>query len=119
MPGRHRLAVCRLRCGRERCGRGDLADPGEQQRTAIGNAEALVISATGARPDGEAVALTQPRIVELLLVTATPAMLVAQRGLPPIRVVRVSANTVNCYTGRPRRRGRLRLRLSDSPGGAS
>jgi protoheme IX farnesyltransferase len=55
-------------------------------------------------------ALTEPRIVELLLVTAIPAMLVAQRGLPPIRVVLVtltavglaagSANTITCYVGR-------------------
>lgn len=55
-------------------------------------------------------ALTQPRIVELLLVTAIPAMLVAQRGLPPVRVMLVtltavvlaagSANTITFYTGR-------------------
>jgi heme o synthase len=81
-----------------------------------------MISATGAPPAGEAggrsaravsrslLAATQPRLIELLLVTAIPAMLVAQRGLPPARVVLVtlaagalaagSANTINCHTGR-------------------
>jgi protoheme IX farnesyltransferase len=78
--------------------------------------------AAGARPAGEAarrsaraisrslLALTKPRIVELLLVTAIPAMLVAQRGLPPIRVMLVtlaagalaagSANTITCCLDR-------------------
>jgi heme o synthase len=90
-----------------------------------------VISATGARPGGEAgsrsagavsrslFALTQPRIVELLLVTAVPAMLVAQRGLPRIQLVLVtlaagalaagSANTINCYIGHRPRAGNARL----------
>ena len=30
------------------------------------------------------VALTKPRIIELLLVTTVPTMIVAQRGLPPV-----------------------------------
>ena len=56
------------------------------------------------------VALTKPRIIELLLVTTVPAMLLAQRGLPSIRLVLVtlvggtlaagSANTINCYIDR-------------------
>ncbi|MGH3189962.1 MAG: heme o synthase, partial [Streptosporangiaceae bacterium] len=56
------------------------------------------------------VALTKPRIIELLLVTTVPAMLLAQRGLPPLRLVLVtlvggtlaagSANTINCYIDR-------------------
>ena len=33
------------------------------------------------------VALTKPRIVELLLVTTVPAMMLADRGLPPLRLV--------------------------------
>ena len=33
------------------------------------------------------VALTKPRIIELLLVTTVPAMIVAQRGLPPLWLV--------------------------------
>jgi protoheme IX farnesyltransferase len=56
------------------------------------------------------VALTKPRIIELLLVTTVPAMLLAQRGLPSLRLVAVtlvggtlaagSANTINCYIDR-------------------
>jgi protoheme IX farnesyltransferase len=51
-------------------------------------------------------ALTKPRIIELLLVTTIPTMLLAQRGLPPVRVLIVtlvggalaagSANTIKC-----------------------
>ena len=33
---------------------------------------------------GAYVALTKPRIIELLLVTTLPTMIVAQRGLPPV-----------------------------------
>ena len=56
------------------------------------------------------VALTKPRIIELLLVTTVPTMLLAQRGLPPLTLVVVtliggtlaagSANTINCYLDR-------------------
>jgi protoheme IX farnesyltransferase len=56
------------------------------------------------------VALTKPRIIELLLVTTVPAMLLAQRGVPPLRLILVtlvggtlaagSANTINCYIDR-------------------
>jgi heme o synthase len=59
---------------------------------------------------GALVALTKPRIIELLLVTTLPTMLLAQRGLPPLRLVLVtlvggtlaagSANTINCYLDR-------------------
>jgi protoheme IX farnesyltransferase len=55
-------------------------------------------------------ALTKPRIIELLLVTTIPTMLLAQRGLPSVRVLLVtlaggalaagSANTINCYLDR-------------------
>lgn len=55
-------------------------------------------------------ALTKPRIIELLLVTTLPTMLLAQRGLPSIGLVAVtlvggafaagSANTINCYIDR-------------------
>ncbi|HEY5989306.1 MAG TPA: protoheme IX farnesyltransferase, partial [Streptosporangiaceae bacterium] len=51
-------------------------------------------------------ALTKPRIIELLLVTTIPTMLLAERGLPTARVFLVtlaggalaagSANTINC-----------------------
>ena len=59
---------------------------------------------------GALVALTKPRIIELLLVTTVPTMLLAQRGMPSIRLVLVtliggtlaagSANTINCYIDR-------------------
>jgi protoheme IX farnesyltransferase len=54
--------------------------------------------------------LTKPRIVELLLVTTVPAMLLAQRGLPPLGLMVVvlvggalaaaAANALNCYIDR-------------------
>ena len=54
--------------------------------------------------------LTKPRIIELLLVTTLPTMLLADRGVPPIRLILVtliggalaaaSANTLNCYLDR-------------------
>jgi protoheme IX farnesyltransferase len=56
------------------------------------------------------VALTKPRIVELLLVTTVPAMLLAQRRMPPVWLVAVvlvggalaagAANALNCYLDR-------------------
>jgi protoheme IX farnesyltransferase len=56
------------------------------------------------------VALTKPRIIELLLVTTVPTMLLAKRGLPGVGVLAAtlvggtlaaaSANTINCYVDR-------------------
>jgi heme o synthase len=56
------------------------------------------------------VALTKPRIIELLLVTTVPAMIVAQRGMPPIDLILLTliggtlaaggANAINCYVDR-------------------
>jgi heme o synthase len=56
------------------------------------------------------VALTKPRIIELLLVTTVPAMILAARGLPSLWLVAAtlvggtfaagSANTINCYVDR-------------------
>jgi protoheme IX farnesyltransferase len=56
------------------------------------------------------VALTKPRIIELLLVTTVPTMIFAARGLPDLRLVAAtlvggtfaaaSANTLNCYLDR-------------------
>ncbi|MET0741242.1 MAG: heme o synthase [Candidatus Nanopelagicales bacterium] len=56
------------------------------------------------------VALTKPRIIELLLVTTVPTMILAERGLPPLGLVLAtlvggtlaagSANTLNCYLDR-------------------
>jgi len=59
---------------------------------------------------GSYVALTKPRIIELLLVTTVPTMVVAQRGLPPLGLVAATvaggalaaggANAVNMYLDR-------------------
>jgi protoheme IX farnesyltransferase len=58
------------------------------------------------RSVGAYVALTKPRVIELLLVTTVPAMLLAQRGLPSVWLVLAtllggsmaagSANALNC-----------------------
>jgi protoheme IX farnesyltransferase len=70
--------------------------------------------AAGPRTRGDSVrayiALTKPRIIELLLVTTVPAMVLAARGLPPIELVfwtlaggslaAGSANAINCYLDR-------------------
>jgi len=55
-------------------------------------------------------ALTKPRIIELLLVTTVPTMFLADRGVPPLGLVlatlvggalaAASANTLNCYLDR-------------------
>jgi heme o synthase len=54
--------------------------------------------------------LTKPRIIVLLLITTVPAMMLAQRGLPPLRLILAtlaggavaagSANAINCYLDR-------------------
>jgi protoheme IX farnesyltransferase len=59
---------------------------------------------------GAYVALTKPRIIELLLVTTIPTMVLAERGLPAIGLVLATlvggaaaagaANTLNCYLDR-------------------
>lgn len=86
-------------------------------------------SGTAARVRGY-LALTKPRIVELLLVTTLPTMVLARHGLPPISLAAAtlaggalaagSANTINCYldrdidrvmgrtAGRPLARGDIR-----------
>jgi len=56
------------------------------------------------------VALTKPRIIELLLVTTFPTMFLAQRGLPSLWLIvstlvggtlsAAAANTLNCYLDR-------------------
>jgi len=56
------------------------------------------------------VALTKPRIIELLLVTTVPAMVVAERGFPPLGLILLTllggtlsaggANAINCYIDR-------------------
>src|SRR5579872_6435651 len=59
---------------------------------------------------GAYIALTKPRIIELLLVTTLPTMIVAQRGLPPVGLMVATlvggalaaggANAVNMYVDR-------------------
>jgi protoheme IX farnesyltransferase len=59
---------------------------------------------------GAYVALTKPRIIELLLVTTVPAMFLAARGVPPLGLVAWTllggslaagaANAINCYIDR-------------------
>jgi protoheme IX farnesyltransferase len=56
------------------------------------------------------VALTKPRIVELLLITTVPAMVLAAKGFPPLALIvwtlvggslaAGSANAINCYLDR-------------------
>jgi protoheme IX farnesyltransferase len=56
------------------------------------------------------IALTKPRIIELLLVTTVPAMVLAQRGVPSVGLIwwtllggslaAGSANAINCYLDR-------------------
>lgn len=59
---------------------------------------------------GQYVALTKPRIIETLLITTIPVMILAQRGLPPFGLVVATvvggalsaggANTLNCVVDR-------------------
>jgi len=59
---------------------------------------------------GQYVALTKPRIIELLLVTTVPVMFLAERGVPRLWLVvatlvggslsAAAANTLNCYVDR-------------------
>jgi len=65
---------------------------------------------TGRRTTGNYVALTKPRIIELLLVTTFPTMFLAERGLPSLGLIvatlvggtlsAASANVLNCYLDR-------------------
>jgi heme o synthase len=89
----------------ERVGPGETgASPGETGRTPGG-------TAAGWRDVlGAYVALTKPRIIELLLVTTIPVMFLAAGGVPPLGLVLAtlaggilaagSANTLNCVLDR-------------------
>src|SRR5438046_3609 len=69
------------------------------------------------------VRLTKPRVIELLLVTAVPPMMLAQGGLPPIGLMLSvvvggalaagGANTINCWIERDR--DQLMRRTHDRP----
>ena len=84
--------------------------------TAVDSRRAAAVP-VGSRPPRSArqavagyVALTKPRIIELLLVTTVPTMLLAEGGIPSLRLVAAtlvggalaagSANTLNCYLDR-------------------
>ena len=61
---------------------------------------------------GSYVRLTKPRVIELLLVTAVPPMVLAQQGMPPLGLIAAvvvggalaagGANTINCWIERDR-----------------
>ncbi|HEU5417907.1 MAG TPA: heme o synthase [Streptosporangiaceae bacterium] len=77
--------------------------PPGQARDGTGRRPARLVSAS-------LLALTKPRIIELLLVTTVPTMMLAAHGLPPLGLLLVtlaggtlaagSANTINCYIDR-------------------
>ncbi len=82
--------------------------------TAVTPAAALVTPVRTVRTRGELargyLALTKPRIIELLLVTTVPTMVLADRGLPSVWLILAtlvggslaagSANTINCFVDR-------------------
>jgi protoheme IX farnesyltransferase len=90
---------------------GETAEPAADR-----DAAALAVTISPARPAmwrdvvRSYVALTKPRIVELLLITTIPAMILAAKGFPPIMLVvwtlvggslaAGSANAINCYLDR-------------------
>jgi heme o synthase len=78
--------------------------------TANAHTHAAVVGRQFMNVIGAYVALTKPRIIELLLVTTVPAMILAERGLPPFELLVTtlvggtlaagSANALNCYLDR-------------------
>ena len=102
---------------------GEIAGPeGASGGTAPGLAGGAADAATAAEAVGVApprtwksvvlayVALTKPRIIELLLITTIPAMVLAAKGFPPLALIwwtlvggslaAGSANAINCYIDR-------------------
>lgn len=73
------------------------------------------------------VALTKPRVVELLLVTTVPSMVLAERGWPSLTQLVVvpvggalcagGANAINCYVDRDRDRAMRRTTRRPIPSG--
>ncbi|MBA9006162.1 protoheme IX farnesyltransferase [Actinomadura cellulosilytica] len=80
----------------------------------VGAVDAAVPAHAARRPFGALlrayVALTKPRVIELLLITTLPAMFLAAGGLPPLGTVLATlafgtmsagaANAINCYIDR-------------------
>jgi heme o synthase len=79
-----------------------IAEPEAEVEPTVGRSPAVIARAL--------FLLTKPRIIELLLVTTLPTMLLAERGLPSLGLIVVtllggalaaaSANTLNCYIDR-------------------
>ena len=77
----------------------------------------------GAPRIGAWIRMTKPRVIELLLVTTLPPMILAQEGLPPIGLIVAvlvggslaagGANTINSYL--ERERDQLMARTNDRP----
>jgi heme o synthase len=77
------------------------------ERTAL---ETPALESTGLEKVKAYFALTKPRIIELLLITTVPAMILAARGWPPVALVLATllggslmagaANAINCFLDR-------------------
>lgn len=97
----------------ERPAHGSSSRPRDGAPHAVSSAPPATLAAAAARIGAVVkayVALTKPRIVELLLVTTVPAMMLAAGGLPSLWLVAVvlvggsfaagAANALNCYIDR-------------------
>ncbi len=88
----------------------DPSDPVTVARSATPGSAALRVERSSRDTISAYVALTKPRIIELLLVTTVPAMLLAAQGLPSLTIAigtllggtlaAAGANTMNSYIDR-------------------
>jgi protoheme IX farnesyltransferase len=87
-----------------------LADQNAPVSVRVGEQSSVGRWAAARATVGAYVALTKPRIIELLLVTTVPTMMLAERGMPSLWLVLAtlvggslaagSANALNCYYDR-------------------
>jgi protoheme IX farnesyltransferase len=91
-----------------------VGEPGRELPVALGESREVLLAVRRRRSPGRTVrgyvALTKPRIIELLLVTTVPSMVLAQQGLPSLSLVLLtllggslaagSANALNMYLDR-------------------